>query len=168
VLQPEPGQVAFFPNIDAIHEFRLESNSPPAEFGRFNGGVVNLTTRSGTNALHGSAFESIRHESLSARNYFAPDGPKPDFRRHQFGGVAGGSIRKDCTFFFADYQGQRQTIGRTAISTDTDLEVRAEIFDATNTPPLGPPNGTFGSAAFGTITTAADPRVVQLAVKLVF
>src|SRR5688572_17605119 len=68
VLQPEPGQVAFFPVIDAIQEFRIESNSPPAEFGRFNGGVVNLTTRSGTNALHGSAFEFLRHESLNARN----------------------------------------------------------------------------------------------------
>ena len=54
VLQPEPGQVAFFPVIDAIQEFKIESNSPPAEFGRFNGGVVNLTTRSGTNAVHGS------------------------------------------------------------------------------------------------------------------
>src|SRR5262245_30346328 len=49
VLQPEPGQVAFFPVIDAIQEFKIESNSPPAEFGRFNGGVVNLTTKSGTN-----------------------------------------------------------------------------------------------------------------------
>ena len=51
VLQPEPGQVAFFPVIDAIQEFKIESNSPPAEFGRFNGGVVNLTTKAGTNAL---------------------------------------------------------------------------------------------------------------------
>ena len=55
VLQPEPGQVAFFPIIDAIQEFKVESNSPSAEFGRFNGGVVNLTTKSGTNALHGTA-----------------------------------------------------------------------------------------------------------------
>jgi len=50
----------------------------------------------------------------------------------------------------------------------TWLEVRAEVFNVTNTPPLGPPNGTFGAAAFGTITTAGDPRVVQLAVKLLF
>ena len=64
VLQPEPGQVAFFPNIDAIQEFRIESNSPPAEFGRFNGGVVNLTTKSGSNTLRGSAFEFLRNEAL--------------------------------------------------------------------------------------------------------
>ena len=55
VLQPEPGQVAFFPVIDAIQEFRIESNSPPAEFGRFNGGVVNLTTKSGSNAYRGKS-----------------------------------------------------------------------------------------------------------------
>ncbi len=55
VLQPEPGQVAFFPNIDAIQEFKIESNSPPAEFGRFNGGVVNLTTKAGSNAVRGTA-----------------------------------------------------------------------------------------------------------------
>src|SRR5262245_56077261 len=54
VLQPEPGQVAYFPVIDAIQEFKIESNSPPAEFGRFNGGVVNLTTKSGSNAYHGN------------------------------------------------------------------------------------------------------------------
>ena len=58
MLQPEPGQVAFFPIIDAIQEFKIESNSPPAEFGRFNGGVVNLTTKAGTNTLQGTAFGS--------------------------------------------------------------------------------------------------------------
>src|SRR5262249_55282838 len=55
VLQPEPGQVAYFPVIDAIEELRVETNSPPAEFGRFNGGVVNLTTRSGANTFSGDA-----------------------------------------------------------------------------------------------------------------
>src|SRR6476619_1122238 len=83
VLQPEPGQVAFFPIIDAIKEFKLESNSAPAEFGRFNGGVVNLSTKSGTNQLHGTAFEFLRNEALNARNFFAPTGTKPTFRRNQ-------------------------------------------------------------------------------------
>jgi len=106
VLQPEPGQVAFFPNVDAIQEFKVETNSPPAEFGCFNGGVVNLTTKAGGNALHGSAFEFARHESLNARNFFASTVPqKPRFRRQQFGGVLGGPVRQDRTFFFADYQG---------------------------------------------------------------
>ena len=129
VLQPEPGQVAFFPNIDAIQEFKIESNSPPAEFGRFNGGVVNLTTKSGSNAFHGTAFEFFRHEALNARNLFASaSAPKPQFRRNQFGGVAGGPVRRDRTFFFVDYQGQRQTIGRTVISTVPTVLQRQGIF----------------------------------------
>jgi hypothetical protein len=129
VLQPKPGQVAFFPNIDAIQEFKIETNGPPAEFGRFNGGVVNLTTKAGSNVLRGSVFEFFRHESLNARNFFASTSPtKPLFRRNQFGGVVGGPIRADRTFFFADYQGQRQTIGRTAISTVPTLLQRQGIF----------------------------------------
>ena len=129
VLQPEPGQVAFFPNVDAIQEFKIESNSPPAEFGRFNGGVVNLTTKSGSNAVRGTAFEFLRHESLNARNFFAASNPvKPKFRRNQFGGVLGGPIRRDRTFFFVDYQGQRQTIGRTVISTVPTTLQRQGIF----------------------------------------
>ena len=67
VLQPEPGQVPFFPVLDAIQEFKIESNSPPAEFGRFNGGVINLTTKAGSNARHGTLFEFARHEALNAR-----------------------------------------------------------------------------------------------------
>jgi len=129
VLQPEPGQVAFFPNVDAIQEFKIESNSPPAEFGRFNGGVVNLTTKSGGNAFRGTVFEFARNEALNARNFFASTNPtKPGFRRNQFGGVAGGPIRRDRTFFFADYQGQRQTIGRTVISTVPTALQRQGIF----------------------------------------
>src|SRR3984893_5503599 len=76
VLQPEPGQVAFFPIVEAIQEFKVEVNSPSAEFGRFNGGVVNLTTKSGTNDFHGSAFEFLRNERLNARNLFAPATPQ--------------------------------------------------------------------------------------------
>jgi hypothetical protein len=129
VLQPEPGQVAFFPVIDAIQEFKIESNSPSAEFGRFNGGVVNLTTKAGSNAFRGDAFEFWRNEALNARNYFASTVPeKPAFRRNQYGGTLGGPLRKDGTFFFVDYQGQRQTIGRTAISTVPTLLQRQGVF----------------------------------------
>ena len=121
VLQPEPGQVVFFPVVDAIQEFKIESNTPSAEFGRFNGGVVNLTTKSGSNELHGTGFEFFRNEALNARNLFAPktaaNPNKPLFRRHQFGFVLGGAIIKNRTFFFTDYQGTQQTIGRVLIST---------------------------------------------------
>src|SRR5829696_3435268 len=99
VLQPEPGQIAFFPVIESVQEFKVEVNSPPAEFGRFNGGVVNLTMKSGTNDLHGTVFEFVRNEALNARNLFAPataaNPNKPVFRRNQFGFVIGGPIVKD-------------------------------------------------------------------------
>src|SRR5215208_8426122 len=86
VLQPEPGQIAYYPIVDAIQEFKIESNSPPAEFGRFNGGVVNLTTKSGTNAFHGNAFEFVRNEHLNATNYLQlRNAVKPDYRRNQYG-----------------------------------------------------------------------------------
>jgi outer membrane receptor protein involved in Fe transport len=129
VLQPEPGQVAFFPIIDAIEEFKVESNSPAAEFGRFNGGVINLTTRAGTNALHGLGFEFFRNRALNARNHFqAASAVKPDYRRNQFGGTLGGPLVRDQTFFFADYQGQRQAIARTVTSTIPTLLQRQGIF----------------------------------------
>ena len=129
VVQPEPGQVAFFPIVDAIQEFKIESNSPPAEFGRFNGGVINLTTKSGANAFHGNAFEFFRNEALNARNFFRSTNPvKPDYRRNQFGGTLGGPLARNRTFFFVDYQGQRQSIGRTPISNVPTLLQRQGIF----------------------------------------
>ena len=131
VLQPEPGQVAFFPVVDAIQEFKVEINNPPAEFGRFNGGVVNLTTKSGTNNFRASVFEFFRNEALNARNLFAPvNQAKPVFRRNQFGGVLGGPVIKDKTFFFADYQGTRQLVGRVRTSTVPTIAQRRGNFAA--------------------------------------
>ncbi|MCM3881017.1 MAG: carboxypeptidase-like regulatory domain-containing protein, partial [Vicinamibacterales bacterium] len=129
VLQPEPGQVAYYPVIDAIQEFKIESNSPPAEFGRFNGGVVNLTTKSGANVFHGNVFEFFRNENLNARNYFqVGNAVKPEYRRNQYGGMAGGALVKNRTFFFVDYQGQRQSIGRTVTSNVPTLAERSGVF----------------------------------------
>jgi hypothetical protein len=129
VLQPEPGQVAFSPVIDAIQEFKIESNSAPAEFGRFNGGVINLTTKSGTNVFHGVGFEFFRNEGLNARNFFqSANRVKPDYRRNQFGGTFGGPLAADRTFFFMDYQGQRQSIGRTVTSTVPTVLQRQGVF----------------------------------------
>src|SRR5439155_12413952 len=98
----------------------------------FNGGVINLTTKSGTNEFHGTAFEFLRNEALNARYLFAPataSSPgKPLFRRNQFGGVFGGPIVRDRTFFFADYQGSRQAISRVRTPTVPTLLQRAVIF----------------------------------------
>lgn len=127
-LQPEPGQVAFFPIIDDIAEFTIETDNVPAEFGRFNGGVVNVATRSGENTFHGSLFEFFRNEDLNARNYFAPTGRKPEYRRNLYGGTLGGPILHDHLFFFGDYQGIKQLIGRTAFSTIPTLAERQGIF----------------------------------------
>lgn len=134
VLQPEPGQVAFSPVIDAIQEFKVEVNTPSAEFGRFNGGVINLTTKSGTNDFRGSVFEFFRNEVLNARNLFAPataaNPNKPVYRRNQFGGVIGGPIFENKTFFFADYQGTRQLVGRVRTSTVPTLAQRGGNFSS--------------------------------------
>jgi hypothetical protein len=167
VLQPEPGQVAFFPVVDAIEEFRIESNSPPAEFGRFNGGVVNLTTKAGTNALHGDAFEFLRHEALNARNVFAPaNADKPLYRRSQFGGVLGGPIAEDRTFFFVDYQGQQQTIGRTVTSTVPTLLQRQGIFSESiggRVPVIYDPATTTSTASGGFTRSPFPNNTIPLA-----
>src|SRR6185436_14272178 len=89
VLQPEPGQVAFYPIIDGIEEFRLNINAYSPEYGRSNGGTVMVGTKSGSNDFHGTLFEFLRNEDLNARNYFAPTGPKPEFRRNQYGLAVG-------------------------------------------------------------------------------
>lgn len=136
-LQPEPGQVAFFPIIDSIQEFNIQTNAVPAEFGRFNGGVVNLSTRSGSNGYHGSLYEFFRNEALNARNYFAPvTQRKPEFRRNQYGAAVGGPIVKNRTFFFVDYQGTKLGLGTVRTSTvPTVLERQGnftELYGNTN------------------------------------
>jgi carboxypeptidase family protein/TonB-dependent receptor-like protein len=128
VLQPEPGQVAFYPIIDAIEEFRVNTNSYSAEYGRSNGGVILVNQKSGTNDYHGSLFEFFRNEKLNARNLFATTGPKPLFRRNQYGFVFGGPIRKQKTFFFADYQGSKQLVGVVRTSTVPTSAQRRGVF----------------------------------------
>jgi len=129
VLQPEPGQVAYFPIIDDIQAFTVEANNVPAEFGRFNGGVVNVATRSGSDTLHGSLFEFFRNEDLNARNYFASSAArKPEYRRNLYGGTVGGHILPHRLFFFGAYQGVKQLIGVTRISTIPTMAERQGIF----------------------------------------
>jgi hypothetical protein len=135
VLQPEPGQVAFFPIIDGIEEFRLNINAYSPEYGRSNGGTVMVGTKSGGNDLHGTLFEFLRNEDLNARNYFAPAGPKPAFRRNQYGLTLGGPIQKNKTFFFVDWQGTRLRTGITRISTVPTLKQLQGVFSTPITDP---------------------------------
>ena len=128
VLQPEPGQVAYYPIVDAIEEFRVETNSYSAEYGRSNGGVIMVNQKSGSNDLHGTVFEFFRNEALNARNLFATTGPKPRFRRNQYGFVLGGPIRKSRTFFFVDWQGTRLDTGVVRTSTVPSSNQKRGIF----------------------------------------
>jgi len=99
--------------VDAIQEFSVLTSNYSAEYGKTSGGVVNATTRSGTNSFHGSGYEFLRNSALDAANFFENAGgiPKAPFKRNQFGGAIGGPIVKNHTFFFADYEGIRQSKG---------------------------------------------------------
>ena len=95
------------PNPDAVQEFRVETNNYSAEYGRSNGGVVNVITKSGTNNYHGSVFEFVRNTILNA-NSWNNAAATPAYHRNQFGGTFGGPIRKNKMFFFGSYDGLRQ------------------------------------------------------------
>jgi len=96
------------PNPDAIQEFRVQTNSYSAEYGRFANGVVNEITKSGTNNWHGSLFEYVRNTIFNANDWGNTTSPKPPLHRNQFGGSVGGPIIHDRTFFFFSYSGLRQ------------------------------------------------------------
>jgi len=112
--------------VDAIQEFSVITGNYSAEYGKTSGGVVNAVTRSGTNSIHGSVYEFIRNSALDARNYFDL-GKIPPFRRNQFGGAVGGPIIKNKTFFFADYEGIRQSKGISVLTTVPSLDARQGI-----------------------------------------
>ena len=119
------GTVIVQPAPDAIQELRFEENSMKAEFGR-GGASMNLVLKSGTNQLHGGAYEFIRNTVLDARNFF--DVSRPPFQRNQFGFFLGGPIKKDRTFIFGDYQGTQIRQGLTFISTvPTALERQGDF-----------------------------------------
>jgi hypothetical protein len=103
------GGTAIVPNLDSIAEFRVLTNNFDAEYGNYSGGIINVITKSGSNQLHGSAFEFLRNTDLDARNFFSPE--REFFRQNQFGGTVGGPIRKNKVFYFADYQGTRNAQG---------------------------------------------------------
>ena len=93
--------------VDAIREFKVETNNFSAEYGRAGGSAINAVSRSGSNQFHGSVFEYLRNSALDARNYFDP-ADIPPFKRNQFGATIGGPIKRDKSFFFANYEGLRE------------------------------------------------------------
>src|SRR5450759_1229247 len=170
VLEPEPGQVAYYPVLDSIAEFRVQTNSYSAEYGRSNGGVIQVATKSGSNDWHGTLFEYFRNEALNARNLFAAAGPKPLFRRNLYGGVLGGPLRRNRTFFFVDYQGARLNTGVTRFSTvPTSLQRQGVFASAITDPATGAartpfpnraiPAARFDAAALGRLDRYPAPNV---------
>jgi outer membrane receptor protein involved in Fe transport len=117
--------------VDAIQEFSVLTSNYSAEYGKTSGGVVNAITRSGTNGFHGSVYEFLRNSALDARNYFEapPPTPKASFKRNQFGGAIGGPIIKNRTFFFADYEGIRQSKGIANVLTVPSISSRNQATD---------------------------------------
>ena len=118
--------ISAIPSVEGIEEFRILTNSYPAEYGRSGGGVVVMVTKSGTNVVHGSAFEFLRNSILDANNLFANRAgiPLTSFKRNQFGGSLGGPVvlpklyrGKNRTFFFIDYEGMRLRAAQTATYT---------------------------------------------------
>ena len=112
--------------LEMVREFRVETSAYSAEYGRNAGGQIIVVTKSGTNDLHGSAWEFHRNDALDARNHF-DTGEKPDFRRNQFGFALGGPVRKDRTFFFLGYEGLRENLGRTISTVVPDGDARRGV-----------------------------------------
>ena len=109
------GGTSVIPNLDSIQEFRVLTNNFDPEYGNYNGGMINVVTKSGSNAFHGDAFEFFRNTDLDAKNFF--DSTRGAFRQNQFGGTVGGPIKKRQVFFFTDYQGTRTMQGITSPET---------------------------------------------------
>ena len=122
--------VVIFPSVDSLDEFKLQTSTYSAEFGRSLGGVVNLQIKSGTNMLRGSGFEFHRNDAFDANNFFnnRAGRAKPDFKQNQFGGTLGGAVFRDKTFFFGAYQGHREEQGQTFLSTVPSVAMRSGNF----------------------------------------
>src|SRR5438105_3842374 len=142
------------PNLDSVEEFRLITNSFDAEYGKFSGAVMNTITKSGTNGLHGSAFEFLRNDKFDARGFFDPT--KAELRRNQFGYAVGGPFWKNKLFWFTDYQGTREVRGAStgAVPVPTTLQrggtfTAADFADSSGSPLLVNSQACPGGASCG-------------------
>jgi len=155
--QTSDNLVAYSPSPDAIQEFNLITQNAPAEFGNFQGGIVNVSTKEGTNQFHGDVWEFFRNDVLNANNWFndlqnanagAIVAPKPGLRWNMYGFTLGGPIRRDKLFFFVDYQAQRfEGFSNSAFSAFTAQERSGDFGQLCTDPFIG---GSFDSS--GTCT----------------
>jgi len=130
------GGVIYVPSVDAVQEFKIQTNAFTSQYGWSSGNVINVVTKSGSNGFHGDAFEFYRNNSIEARNYFN-HGAQSQLSRNQFGGTVGGPIRKNKTFFFGYYEGRRQPTPATFVGTMPTGDERTGNFSAL----LGAPTG---------------------------
>ena len=146
--------IAVNPNPDAVQEFKILTNNYDAEFGRSSGGIVNQVIKSGTNHIHGTAFEFLRNDVLNARDYFLTD--RATFKRNVFGGTVGAPIKKDKTFIFGAYQGARRREGEVSPTLNVlSAAERGGDFSELCTPG----GGTAGFDASGNCTTGGTQLV---------
>jgi hypothetical protein len=122
-------QITFQPNIDMLQEFKVQTNAFSAEYGRNAGIIINGVSKSGTNGLHGSAYEFVRNDHFDAKNYFDPPGKIPPFKRNIFGYSVGGPIARNKLFFFNSYEGRR---GREVATLNTVVPTPAQRAGVTN------------------------------------
>jgi hypothetical protein len=120
--------------VDAIQEFAVLTDTFPAEYGRSAAGVVMAVTKPGSNAFHGDAYYFFRSNVLDARNFFDTTSSPPPFKRNQFGGSAGGPVRRNKMFLFADYEGFRQGLGQTQTSLVPSLAAREGTYVTNGVP----------------------------------
>lgn len=138
-MEPLSAYITVSPPLEAIEEFKVQTNNPSAQYGAFGGAIVNVTMRSGTNDLHGSAFEYFRDDALNARRFVFPDTTpyEPPLRANQFGAALGGPLLPNKLFFFADYQGLRLRQGRQYRITVPTLAMRNGDFSGFVDPETG-------------------------------
>jgi hypothetical protein len=166
-------QITFQPSINTTSEFKIDNSTFSAEYGRSSGSIVNVSTRSGTNAFHGEVFDYFRNEALDARNYFnrsynpatgvslGEAGAKAPLKRNNFGASVGGPIWKDHTFFFASYEGLRQHQGILQNSPVFSAAQRAYITSLGN-PAAVALLGVIPTANSGSSYVAFTPGPVQI------
>ena len=136
------GGTSIVPDLDSVDQFRVLTSNFDPQYGNYNGGIVSVITKSGSDAFHGSAFDFVRNTALDEKNYFSPE--RAEFKQQQPGGTVGGPIKKGKVFFFGDYQGTRTTQGiETGLIPVPTLAERAGNFSTDPSALTGTVNGPY-------------------------
>jgi hypothetical protein len=136
------GGTSIVPNLDSVDQFRVLTSNFDPQYGNYNGGIVSVITKSGSDVFHGSAFDFVRNTALDKNNYFSPE--RAEFKQQQPGGTVGGPVKKGKVFFFADYQGTRTTQGiETGLIPVPTLAERGGDFSLDPSSLTGTVNGPF-------------------------